>query len=244
MSIVLIGDSILDNFYWLKNPNDDLTAQLQKLKYKTYNFAVDESKLYDVIFGIQPQKEYINARKYPYPTDEKNIVYPLSLLKEIKHDLCVISVGGNDLREHLNIINLFDVNKFINYVFNEEYVKNYNFLIKNVKLLSNRVILICLYFPYIGPGSKYIDLKNVKEELTKKVRNFYFRLGKKYNIPVLDLSRTFDPLKKKYYGLTEIEPSNFSSKCISYCIDYIFRNYDGYKIYFAPKCNINNLVVK
>jgi hypothetical protein len=242
VTIALIGDSILDNFYWLEDRQNDLHAQLTHLGYTTFNFAVDESRLRDVIFGIRPKQVYSRSRTYPYPVDNTRKVHPLSLLNNIRSDLTVISVGGNDLRHNLYQL-LNGIDAFINSVFTPDYTNDYRHLLQTAKFLTTggRIILTCLYCPYLGEGSRYRQLEPFKDILLLRIRNFYINLAQMYDIPVLDLSRTFNPYNRSHYGSTEIEPSNFSSLTIAQCIHYMYLNYRGYDIYYAPECNILNL---
>lgn len=41
------------------------------------------------------------------------------------------------------------------------------------------------------------------------------QLAVEYRLPIIDLSRTFDPNKKSHYGSTPIEPSNISGQFIA-----------------------------
>lgn len=64
----------------------------------------------------------------------------------------------------------------------------------------------------------------------ERIRSTYYNFGKKYNIPVLDLSLTFDPHNRLHYGSTEIEPSNRSNTKIADLIDHVTKNYKGYGV--------------
>lgn len=240
--IALIGDSVLDNFYWLNNKSHDLSYELTQLRYNVNNFAVDESQLHDVIHGIVPNDVYSRSRSYPYPCNDEGKVVPIELLQ--KHndiDMSVVSVIGNDFRVKLWKITK-GVNYFIDSILNDNYISDYNHLITNIKLRTHKMILVCVYIPYIGPNSPFQLLSNYSSSIYDRIREFIISLGRKYDIPVLDLSRTFDPYNREHYGSTVIEPSNLSNKCIADCIDYIYRNYCGHNVYYAPKCNSNNIL--
>ena len=62
--IMLLGDSILDNFYWLENPINDIKQQLQDLmpNTKVSNMAVDESTIKHVLNKIKPAERYVKKR--------------------------------------------------------------------------------------------------------------------------------------------------------------------------------------
>ena len=250
-SIILVGDSILDNFYWLEDKKKDLTYDLEKLGYNVVNFAVDESRLTDVINGIKPREQYSSSRPYPYITDKDGFMRPLSLinkwwsfdisvLNEISTNttfskIIVLSVGGNDLRTSMLYL-LSGMDTFFDKVFTKEYIDNYNNLLSELLGYSDRMILVQPYLPYLGESSNYKIFEHLKNEFIRTWFDFTNDLAKKYNIPLLDLSKTFDPYDRSHYGSTEIEPSNKSSLCIANCISHINKNYEGYKIYYAPNC--------
>lgn len=66
-NVFFLGDSVLDNFYWLKNPKNNLTSQMnQKIIGKNtnnYMFAVDETETKDILKGKKPSSVYQQSRK-------------------------------------------------------------------------------------------------------------------------------------------------------------------------------------
>merc|ERR1711971_1473917 len=52
------------------------------------------------------------------------------------------------------------------------------------------------------------------------------RVAEVYKLPVIDLSRTFDPSIEDHYGSTEIEPSNVGGQYIVDLIRHIVDEYD------------------
>lgn len=62
LNIALVGDSVLDDHFWLDHPADDVRAQTERtlgLAYpgrsvKVHNFAVDESTISCVLRGRTP----------------------------------------------------------------------------------------------------------------------------------------------------------------------------------------------
>lgn len=240
-TITLLGDSILDNFFWLEDKERDLTYELGLMGYRVCNLAVDESRLADVVNGIVPNEKYRNARSYPYPCNEDpvGVMEPLKLLKPC--DIAVLSVGGNDFR--CNLANLlFGIDKFLSMVINPEFIKTFDSLLSTLRTNAKKVILVCVYAPYLGTGSQYQLMASFKDGVYDKVRIFLQYLCKRHNIALLDLSRTFDPYNRTHYGVTEIEPSNKSSQCIAECIHYIDTHYQGYHTYYAPNCDVNKIV--
>lgn len=242
--IILIGDSVLDNFYWLSNKTQDLKKELLDLGYSVDNNAVDESKLFDVINGTIPKQIYKDTRSYPYPINNNGKVLPLELLSSnSSDDMVVLSIGGNDLRENLMKL-MWGVDSFFDSVVTDNYIIAYKNLLVKILNKKSKLLLVCLYIPYIGPDSNYVLLNNFASQLREKWFHFMNVLAKKCNIPLLDLSRTFDCTNRKHYGATEIEPSNLSNKCIADCIDKIYNSYDGYHVYFAPNCDISQFKVE
>lgn len=207
IKIVLMGDSILDNFYWLENKEEDLTYLLIKKGYLCSNLAVDESQLVNVIGSIKPRDVYANARPYAYPVNENGIVEPLRLARDIAPDFTILSVGGNDFRT--NIFNLlFGFDYFISTVLSEQYKRSYEVLVGELKKISKKVVLVSFYTPYLGPGSQYAILASYRERLRDAWNGFIFPIAKKYHCKLIDLDKLFDPYDRTDYGSTEIEPSN------------------------------------
>lgn len=238
-TVTLFGDSVLDNFYWLKDPEHDLKADLMMMGYEVTNLAVDESRLNDVVNGCIPKDIYQKARSYPYPCNENGIVEPLKLMKPC--DVAVLSIGGNDFR--CNLANIFQgIDKFMSSVINSEFIRTFDSLITQLQTIAKQVIVICVYTPYLGPGSPYQLMASFKDDIYQKVRIFLQYICKRHNVALLDLSRTFNDQDRSHYGATEIEPSNFSSHCIAECIEYINKHYDGYNIYYAKNCDIKNII--
>lgn len=96
LKIALVGDSVLDDHYWLEHPANDVRAQTErtlKLAYpdrpvQVHNYAVDESTVACVLYGRAPAAAFVNARKKalmePYPLEADGLVKPLLLLRKLK----------------------------------------------------------------------------------------------------------------------------------------------------------------
>ena len=260
MSITLIGDSVLDNFYWLDDQEQDVTYQLQKRmpNYTVKNFAVDESTINCVLNGICPQKHYSNRRLYPYPTTD-GVVYPLKLLEneqKTDNDYIVVSVGGNDGRVHLNKL-LWGSDELL-----KSLLQGNKFTMKLEKLIyelmkhTNKVILVFVYKPHVSifeqfrsqvgfglqyiPFEKMIDFQGRLDKVYDTLRNIYLDVAKKYNIPLIDLSKTFNKNDRQHYGSTPIEPSNLSGDVIANLIENVINEYDQRctsSCYYSPNCS-------
>lgn len=96
LKVALVGDSVLDDHFWLDRPDEDVRAQAEKSLRQTYpsrnievlNFAVDEFTVSCVLRGRAPAGVYKrgrrNANMEPYPMDKDGVVRPLNLLRKAK----------------------------------------------------------------------------------------------------------------------------------------------------------------
>lgn len=255
-TITLLGDSILDNFYHLNNKKQDICKELIDLGFNVENYAVNETKLNDLVNGFVPSEIYRKSRHYPYKTDKEGKFHALKLischtfkpiydgilsLETINDDgMTVLSVGGNDIRTSVSKI-IFGVDYFLNSILTKEYIEQYESLIKTLKSKTCRVLIVSVYLPYLGTGSSYGLFASYTTPVLEKWRDFLTKIAIKYNVPILDLSRTFNSTNRDHYGLSDIEPSNISGKCIADCIAYIYENYDGHHVYFAPDCDVGKM---
>lgn len=256
--VYFIGDAILDNYHHLNDKGRDLKKEVSELGFTVHNYAVDGTKVSDIIDGIIPHKQYRESRTYPYLTDKDGKLKPLSLLAnhaninksfpsaygtslhfgnaDNNESLAVISMGGNNLREKFAHL-LLGVESYMKAVVTPEFTRDYERVIQSVRSSCPKIILISVYLPYLGPGSSYAKYHKFSHATTTAWMKFLYAIAKKHNIPVLDLSRTFDVNNRAHYGAIETHPSNISSKCIAECIAHIHDNYNGHKIYYAPACN-------
>lgn len=265
MEVYLIGDGILDNYFWLENKERDLKKELTVLGYNTHNFAIEEMKVSDIINGIVPSQKHQKTRSYPYQITRNNKLFCLEELenksngnssftplygnflsfseKKEVDGLAVISIGGNDINASFSNI-FMGINYFMNAIITEEFVKNYETIIESAKRYCKKVMLVSVYLPYLGPNSSYGNYIRFAEPMIRIWHDFLHKMAKKYNVPVLDLDRTLNTSERSHYGTNDTRTSNISSKCIARCIDYIHVHYDGYKIYYAPNCNYNKIVIE
>lgn len=229
--IALLGDSVLDNFYWLENKERDLRAVVNELLtesegYICHNFAVDESRLDNVINGIVPNEQYRNARSYPYPVEEDGKVRPLKLIEDLKPDFVFLSVGGNDFRVNITSA-IFGAEYFISSVLTMAYRQKFEDLIIHLKQNSKKVVLVSFYTPYLGPKTRegksniYGLLAPFRTILRDKWNEFIKHLAKKHKLTIIDLDKMFDPYDRSHYGATEIEPSDLMVEKIAQAIKYV-----------------------
>jgi len=260
--IHLLGDAILDNYAQLRIPENDLRKELSELGFTVNNCAVDEVKVSDILNGIIPKDVYIRGRTYVYPQDKDGKMFPLnSVLSTIgvnksfvsvyggihaprgADNMVVISMGGNDIRPHVNKI-ILGAQYFIGSVVTEKFILDFDKVIEMVKTGCTKIVLVSIYLPYLGVGSSYGLYSPVAKPIINKWNKFIYDMGKKYNIPVLDLSRTLNVGNREHYGKDDTRVSNISNKCMADAINYIYKNYDNYHIYYCPDCQISNISIE
>lgn len=247
--IVLMGDSVLDNFYWLNKEKEDVCFQLNKAlsntsKYhkqsKCTNLALDETESKDIFNGKTPSSVYVKRRNEigmnPYQISEDGIYWPLDQLEklnneEIKPTHVVLSIGGNDARVSL-LSNSGDIKKVL-IDLQDSFIDNYSKAIDSVLLFNKQIIIVIVYRP--GPGF-LLELDQTSVLFSKLVPNMLTE-SRVRKLPVIDLSRTFNPLDKSHYGSTPIEPSNKSGLFIVDLIETVLRDFnyekDESKIYYG-----------
>ena len=242
--IILMGDSVLDNFYWLKDKTKDVRQQLLDTydnKIKVTNLAVDESTSDDVLYGMDPSFTYIDARKNngldPYPIDENDgdKVNPLLIAKQMieKKDIklnvaeneikptVVLSVGGNDVRVLLFNFNMQTIMEGL-----MKFEQNLQLLIEKILFdLNLNLILVLCYEPY----KDFVGDYGIQRQQLLQIFNIgatkMFELSETYSLPIIDLSRTFNTYDRSHYGSTSIEPSNKSGQFIVDLIQFINNNF-------------------
>lgn len=259
-SIYLLGDAILDNYHWLDDQNKDLKKEITSLGFTVNNYAVDDTKVTDIINGIKPKDLYVKTRNYSYPVDEDGKMYPMRLLSRsinptttfasiygnmntstsTRDNMAVISMGGNDLRANLLRI-VLGADTYMNSVLTKEFIASYEKIITDTQKICDKIVLISIYLPYLGPGSSYALYSSFAKPIMHKWHKFLYGIAEKHNIPVIDLGKTFNPQDRSHYGKVETYPSNKSNKCIADCISHIYNNYDGYHIYYAPNCDSSKI---
>jgi hypothetical protein len=211
--------------------------------------------------GITLEQTHTKYRSYPYQAEKDGKLYPLKLLaqgtkikrvfssaygsitpigSDASSNTVVLSIGGNDLRVATSNI-VFGFDYYVNSVLTPEFTAEYESLIKQILQSCDRLILVSIYYPYMGPGSSYAKYARFTTPMLARWLSFLKGLALKYNIPILDLSRTLDRDNRLHYGTAETEPSNLATKCIAQSIAHIHDHYAGHKVYFAPNCDVNKI---
>lgn len=165
-----------------------------------------------------------------------------------RNDMIVLSMGGNDIRHQQNSFSsmsvLFGIENFVNKIITKEFTREYESIVDQLLQHCSKIVLVSIYLPYLGEGSSYRRYSRYAEYMTSHWLQFMKDVAKKYDIPILDLNRTLDINNRAHYGTLESHPSNISNKCMADCLSYIHCHYQGYGIYYAPKCDISKIVIE
>lgn len=252
MTIILIGDGILDNYQYLSNPDHDLTYNIERRGHKVENYAFETVKLFDVRKGIKIPTAMKRSRKYPYRVSSDERMHPLHYLGghfqklydmhpgEEEEKMVVLSLGGNDINSN-KLKAVFGFNSFMSSILSDDSRREYREIIEGIIAKGYKVLLISLYLPYLGDGSPYAVWKSFSEKVVNAWNNFLFELAKNCDVPVLDLARTFNPQHKSHYADDMTHMSDSSSRNMAKCVSHIYKHYEGYKCYYAPGCKFDNI---
>lgn len=256
-NIVLFGDSLLDNYHSLDDQEKDLKHALETMGYSVDNYSAENCGITNVFTGVIVTENHILNRKYPYQLTSGKL-YPVDLLidnyqsKSVfpsfhrfdftgdtdkkQCDLIVLSIGGTDFKTSSYKL-LLGCDYFISSVLTEDFTKNYAKLITLLKRFCNKIIIVSPYIPFLGQGSTYGPFSGLSQNIITKWRQFIYDIAKNFDVAVLDLSKTTDPLNRSHYGTNDTYPSTILSDCMAHCISHIEHNYTGYKIFYCPNCD-------
>jgi len=255
--IFLLGDAIVDNFYWLTDRENDLRKELMHLGYDVSNHGAENINVKNILHHVEPPVIHTKTRTYPYLTEKDGKMYPLrsiinknksftsiyDCLKGDKDNMIVLSMGGNDIQSHFLKI-VLGPEFLMKSVLSQDFISNFETVIKSCSSVSGKIVLISTYLPYLGPESSYAKYSNISKTLIRLWNDFIRDIARKYNIPVLDLSLTLNPNNRKHYGTDDTRMSNLANTCMAKSIDYIHKNYSGYRVYYAPDCHHETLVME
>lgn len=250
--IILLGDAILDNFYWLNNPREDLSHALTQLAFRVDNYAVDETKVSNFLNGLKPNSLYTMSRTYPYTIDKDNRLNQMTRFldhfpqqtgfasvygsRQDNEHMVVLSLGGNDVQAQVSRV-VLGFNFMINSILTEQFVQNYQSILHNIKRRCAKIVLISLYIPYLGKNGSYAHFSKHAKKMTTHWNNFLHSMAEMFNIPILDLSRTIDPSNRSHYSdKSDTHMSDVASACMAECLAHIYQHYTGFATYYAPGC--------
>lgn len=216
--VVLLGDSVLDNQFWIWWPPHDVAHKLrQRLEpsAKVTNLAVDESTISDVVQGMTPMPQYRLTRwlwcMEGYPADIDGVVLPLSQLRVLnpKPTHAVLSIGGNDARSAF--IQSFDVDGIYRTMVRRGIVTKFDQLIEDIleHVPGKQLVLVVVYHPQITlcPCLHMLPPQRVLTELIARFAPMFAQAALRHGLPIVDASRTLNPYDSRDYGSTPIEPS-------------------------------------
>eukprot|EP00752_Nemacystus_decipiens_P010152 g9048.t1 len=238
LNIALVGDSVLDDHFWLDQPANDVRAQTERtlvLGYpgrsvKVHNFAVDESTISCVLRGRTPGANYRNGRRLanmePYPVGGDGVVRPLELLRAAKPTHVVLSVGGNDAR--LRFLSSLNPDVITELMITDGFVANLRRVIETIRAdVTPNIIIVYVYMPEFKaiPLLSMLPPARILQRLLVNFSKFFIELAEEFRLPIIDLSRTFNPHDKTHYGSTPIEPSNVSGQFIADLIAQVLAQF-------------------
>lgn len=227
MNIVLLGDSLIDNYKSF--PNKDLKTELTGMGHNVENLGIETCTLDTLIRGTAPPV----GRFYPYKTDNDGKCRPLDMMeKKTKIDCVVLSIGFNEIHKNYMFL-LNGPESLLKNVFTDTFKSNFASVIEKIKSKTDKIIFITPYCPYMGQESPYNALLKYKEEMYSSINNIYCNICRQHNIPVLDLSRTVNINNRDNYGNNEIELSAAANSLVAKSIDAILTKYEGHHVYYA-----------
>lgn len=173
-----MGDSVLDNFYWLKEKKNHLRVELEKTlltqregkgSYQVINLAMDETSTFDFLDRdpeSHPWNRYSQERgrvftkseelDYSYLREKDGHYRPLALLQQIhnvKH--IILSLGGNDVYLYPNIqwdliTSLLPRYRRTREEVAEKFAQRYKVIIQNIRYVCPQtpLTLIIPYHPH------------------------------------------------------------------------------------------------
>lgn len=278
--IVLMGDSVLDNFYWLQDRSLDLRNLLERRlqddetlhDHRCVNLAVDQMSSFDFIERAPHRNgwsQYESARNrvfsdsaepadrtYAHLRAEDGNIHSVANLRKLKNVKCaVVSLGGNDvyLSRDVQIALIKSLNPFQRHL-REEVAEQFRERLLSIFEAFDQVmdpasfvLPVIVYHPHHGfsisglqSGCKGFLAKTaqsvfLKHLVTPMARQFLV-IAQERCLPVLDLSRTFNPNDVTHYGTMDMdgtaevnwsgaEPSDTSQGFIAELIMHVAKNW-------------------
>jgi len=278
--VVFLGDSVLDNFFWLRDRSTDLRQVLdQQLReeenlrgYRCVNLAIDQMSSFDLLRRdpfLNPWIHYDRARRRVFENSSESSdktyehlvatdgnIYSAKNVQCLKNVRCaVLSVGGNDV--YLNSDVQLSLVKSLVPGFRhlrEEVASDFRSRLDGIfesldyALPADTVRLpVIVYHPHhsfsisglegmcSGLIARTLQRGSLRHLVTPMARQILW-LAQERCLPVLDLSRTFDPNDVRHYGTMDMdstepicwsgaEPSDISQVFISELIVHVLNNW-------------------
>lgn len=246
--VVLMGDSVLDDFFWLLEPRECLRETLQRQLNEEFpesrmtcvNLAVDQMSSFDFI-ARNPQEnsweQYSLARNrapFSNPLDQSYFsaddgnIYSVENLNLLKNTQCVVlSLGGNDvyLRRDIQLdlaLSLLPLSWWRRRNIAIKFGQRIEKILDAIRSTAPNALLVpvIVYHPHYsfslsghnGTGwlsslSRLIQ-RLVLSKLVSPLAQQLLLQAQRLGLPVIDLSRTFDPANVCHYGTEHIKSSN------------------------------------
>eukprot|EP00239_Pterosperma_sp_CCMP1384_P008306 CAMPEP_0197848014 /NCGR_PEP_ID=MMETSP1438-20131217/7779_1 /TAXON_ID=1461541 /ORGANISM="Pterosperma sp., Strain CCMP1384" /LENGTH=299 /DNA_ID=CAMNT_0043460129 /DNA_START=171 /DNA_END=1070 /DNA_ORIENTATION=+ len=255
-SIALIGDSTIDNVVWTRSLDGCVAHQLKaQLDAKRnipsspsvliHNLAADGFTSDDVLKGKRPAISF-NTREnlgdpFPFTTISEGhkgvpIFKPLACLKRLdpKPDVCVVSIGGNDVREILGSPMItMDLPAAV-----DKFQVNYPLILKEITSTCKKVVIMLQYRPEFATDEVYYGVyrgianaygadepsPTLVNGLMETVYAPVVDLARKLSLPIIDLPNTFDIHDSSMY-ISQIEPSAEGGELIAELIAHVIENH-------------------
>ena len=245
-SVVLLGDSTLDNVVWTSSPKHSVPVRLDALlkerdgNAKVVNLAADAFTSKDVLHGAVPFVSYEARKKAgdPFPGALGEVFQPLKVLRQLKDPKpshVVLSVGGNDVREilrNLNGGNLFSTL--------QQLMANWTTMTSEIASQNIPLIFVFLYRPSTKQNNYHVyeAMSTIPVPGNEGVSKLEFLLQSFYtqavghilqvapkNLAFADLTNSFNCRDESLYS-HQIEPSDEGSTIVASLIDHIVAHHD------------------
>lgn len=80
---------------------------------------------------------------------------------------------------------------------NNNYTNNYEKIVKKLsKMNLTGIILVSVYLPYIN----FFQIFKQIYKILEKSKELLFKIARKFNLPVIDLSKSFNNKNPNHYG--------------------------------------------
>lgn len=233
LNFLLAGDSVLDCSYTESGP-DTVEKLLQDKGYTVSNYCCENPTVHEYLYGVNGSKVISEQQSIEKIGDK---FHPLKSAKKNNYELCVLSLGGNDINKNLYKFFTGGIDTLISSVFTLELKDNFNSIIKECKKISQKIVLICPYLPYSGKNSLYSKFaESYVEKIYESLMIFYKDLAKTNNISIIDLSKTLDKNNKNHYGNSDVNLSITAKKSLVSIMIHVKNNYKPKTVYFSPNC--------
>ena len=209
--VALVGDSVLDNTYWIPEKTKDVTYHLRQLGVRVTNHSIDEATIDDVLGEtMQPRYIYSFTRKI-YRMEPHNL--PLNLAPDVTH--VVISIGGNDILNKLRARESIDA--IVEHM-KLKFATDMPRILAHEALRGKQVLLVIPYFPFLGWNffPPLFPTRGDTKRLINSIFPLYYGLKRtKPDLQFVELPPYFDGVVEGMYGSSPIEPGQEGGQLIA-----------------------------